>query len=70
MDKYIEEHTNYAYTLKRIEDISFDKVRIEALNFTRNLPPKLNESLYNSIQRGEAKLQNEPELNMYIHSLG
>ena len=70
MELYIEKGTNYAYTIERIQNISFRSLRSVVVDFTKRLPVELNKELYNSIQRGVCKLQNEPELNMYIYALG
>ena len=70
MELYIEKGTNYAYTIERIQNITFKSLRSVVMDFTKRLPLELNNELYNSIQRGVCKLQNEPELNMYIHALG
>ena len=70
MELYIEKGTNYAYTIERIQNITFKSLRSVVMDFTKRLPVELNNELYNSIQRGVCKLQNEPELNMYIHALG
>ena len=70
MAKLIEKGTNYAYTIERIKDITFTKLRSVVIDFTRRLPADLNRELYEAIQRGVCQLQSEPELNMYIHALG
>ena len=70
MAKLIERGTNYAYTIERIKDITFTKLRSVVVDFTRRLPADLNSELYEAIQRGVCQLQSEPELNMYIHALG
>ena len=70
MAKLIEKGTNYAYTIERIKDITFTKLRSVVVDFTRRLPADLNSELYEAIQRGVCQLQSEPELNMYIHALG
>ena len=70
MAKYIERGTNYAYTIERIKDITFTKLRSVAIDFTRRLPSDLSSELYESIQHGVCQLQSEPELNMYLHALG
>lgn len=70
MAKLIEKGTNYAYTIERIKDITFTKLRSVVVDFTRRLPADLNSELYEAIQHGVCQLQSEPELNMYIHALG
>ena len=70
MAKIIEKGTNYAYTIERIKEITFKKLRSVAIDFTKRLPLDLNDELYGSIQRGVCQLQSEPELNMYLHALG
>ena len=70
MAKLIEKGTNYAYTIERIKDITFTKLRSVVIDFTRRLPADLNSELYEAIQHGVCQLQSEPELNMYIHALG
>ena len=70
MAQLIEQDTNYAYIIKNIENITFKKLRSVAVEFTRGLPKSLSDELYRDIQRGVCQLQNEPELNMYIHALG
>lgn len=70
MAKLIEKGTNYAYTIERIKDITFTKLRSVVIDFTRRLPADLNSELYEAIQRGVCQLQSEPELNIYIHALG
>ena len=70
MANLIEKGTNYAYTIERIKDITFTKLRSMVVDFTRRLPADLNRELYEAIQRGVCQLQSEPELNMYIHALG
>ena len=70
MAKLIEKGTNYAYTIERIKDITFTKLRSVVIDFTRRFPADLNSELYEAIQRGVCQLQSEPELNMYIHALG
>ena len=70
MAQLIEQDTNYAYIIKHIENITFKKLRSVAVEFTRGLPKSLSDELYRDIQRGVCQLQNEPELNMYIHALG
>ena len=70
MAKIIEKGTNYAYTIERIKEITFKKLRSVAIDFTKRLPLDLNDELYGSIQRGICQLESEPELNMYLHALG
>ena len=70
MDKYLEKGTNYSYTIEHIKDITFAKLRSVAIDFTRRLPDDLSCELYDAIKRGVCQLQNEPELNMYLHALG
>ena len=48
----MEQNTNYAYKLKYIENLSFDKVRDLAVNFMCELPKPLQEELYNALNHG------------------
>ncbi|MBR2863601.1 MAG: sel1 repeat family protein, partial [Bacteroidaceae bacterium] len=70
MAKYIEQGTNYSYTIERIENITFAKLRGAAIDFTRRLPSSLADELYKDMQHGVCQLQSEPVLNMYLHSFG
>ena len=70
MAKLIEKNSNYAYTIERIKNITFSKLRSVVIDFTKRLPADLNNELYEAIQHGVCQLQSEPELNMYIHALG
>ena len=70
MAKYIEEGTNYAYTIERIENITFTELRAVAIDFTRRLPSSLTDELYKDMQHGVCQLQSEPALNMYLYSFG
>ena len=70
MAKLTEKGTNYAYTIERIKEITFKKIRSVAIDFTKRLPSELSTELYDSIQHGTCLLQSEPELNMYLHALG
>lgn len=70
MAKLTEKGTNYAYTIERIKEITFKKIRSVAIDFTKRLPSELSAELYDSIQHGICLLQSEPELNMYLHALG
>jgi hypothetical protein len=60
MAKIIEKGTNYAYTIERIKEITFKKLRSVAIDFTKRLPLDLNDELYGSIQRGICQLESEP----------
>ena len=70
MAKLIEKNSNYAFTIERIKNITFSKLRSVVIDFTKRLPADLNNELYEAIQHGVCQLQSEPELNMYIHALG
>ena len=70
MAKYIEVGTNYAYTIERIENITFTKLRAVAIDFTRRLPSSLTDELYKDMQHGVCQLQSESALNMYLYSFG
>ena len=70
MAEHIEKGTNYAYTIERIQGITFKALRSVVVDFIRRLPSSLTDELYHDIKHGVSKLQNEPELNMYIHALG
>ena len=70
MAKYIETGTNYAYSIKRIKNITFQTLRKVAIDFINRLPPALVDELYEDIQHGVCQLQSEPELNMYLRAFG
>ena len=38
MAKLTEKGTNYAYTIERIKEITFKKIRSVAIDFTKRLP--------------------------------
>ncbi len=66
----IEETTNYAYKLKYIENLSFDKVRDLAVNFMYELPKPLQEELYNALNHGVDILDSEPQMVTYLYAFG
>ncbi len=66
----IEQTTTYAYKLKYLENPSFDKVKNLAKKFIDELPQKLVDDLYNSINRGVDILKTEPEMLVYLYSFG
>ena len=66
----IEQTTTYAYKLKYLENPSFDKVRNLAKKFIDELPKELVDGLYSTINRGVDILKTEPEMLVYLYSLG
>lgn len=64
----IEETTTYAYKLKYIENLSFDKI----IELNKNLVPSYhsNPSLYKSLDHGTAILTNEEQCCAYIAAYG
>ena len=66
----IEENTNYAYKLKYIEQPSFDKVRMLAVQFMKELPQQLRDELYNALNHGLDVLDSEPQMVTYLYSFG
>ena len=53
----IEQKTNYAYKLKYIENLTFDKVRDLTKHFIDDLPKKLVDELYQNLERGVIQQQ-------------
>lgn len=66
----MEQNTNYAYKLKYIENLSFDKVRDLAVNFMCELPKPLQEELYNALNHGVDILDGEPQMVTYLYAFG
>ena len=66
----IEQTTTYAFKLKYLDNPSFDKVKNLAKKFIDELPKKLVDDLYNSINRGVDILKTEPEMLVYLYSFG
>ena len=66
----IEQSTNYAYKLKYIEHLSFDKVRDLAVRFMRELPQQLQDELYEALNRGVDILDSEPQMVTYLYAFG
>ena len=73
MSKYptiIEQDTNYSFTIKESENLSFNKIREYSSTFYKMLPTNLQEKLYNDILHGACELDSEPKLNAYMFALG
>lgn len=70
MSTYIEEGTHYAYIIKHINNISFNKLQVIANKFISFLPEALVEELYSNLHRGVDQIKNESELYAYIASFG
>ena len=66
----IEQNTNYAYKLKYMEHLTFDKVRDLAARFVNELPLQLKEELYDALNRGVDILDSEPQMVTYLFSFG
>ena len=66
----IEGNTNYAYKLKYLENLTFDKVRELSISFFRELPTKLQDDLHEALKRGVDALDSEPLLVTYLFSFG
>jgi hypothetical protein len=67
----IEESSNYAFTIRRMQKpLSFDKFRDTSNKFYNDLPEEIRDELHKSILRGTCMLSNEPELNAYMHDMG
>ena len=66
----IEETTTYAYKLKYIENVSFNRIRAFAQSFVNELPQELVDDIYEQLNRGLDLLQNEPQMLVYLYSFG
>ena len=66
----IEQKTNYAYKLKYIENLTFDKVRDLTKHFIDDLPKKLVDELYQNLERGVIQIDSEPKMLVYLYSFG
>lgn len=66
----IEETTTYAYKLKYIENVSFNRIRAFAQSFVNELPQELVDDIYEQLNHGLDLLQNEPQMLVYLHSYG
>ena len=66
----IEQKTNYAYKLKYIENLTFDKVRDLTKHFIDDLPKKLVDELYQNLERDVIQIDSEPKMLVYLYSFG
>ena len=66
----IEQKTNYAYKLKYIENLTFDKVRDLTKHFINDLHKKLVDELYQNLERGVIQIDSEPQMLVYLYSFG
>ena len=66
----IEETTTYAYKLKYIENVSFNRIRAFAQSFVNELPQELVDDIFFQLNHGLDLLQNEPQMLVYLHSYG
>ena len=67
----IEESSNYAFTVRRMQKpLSFDRFRDTSNKFYNDLPEEIRDELHESILRGTCMLSNEPELNAYMRDMG
>lgn len=66
----IEQTTTYAYKLKYLENLSFEKVKTLAKKFIDELPKELFDDLFNVINRDDYILKTEPEMFVYLYSFG
>ena len=66
----IEQNTNYAYKLKYMDNPTFDKVRDLSTKFYRELPPALQDELFEALNRGIDILDSEPQMTAYLFAYG
>lgn len=66
----IEETTTYAYKLKYIDNVSFNRIRAFAQSFVNELPQELVDDIFFQLNHGLDLLQNEPQMLVYLHSYG
>ena len=66
----VEQHTNYAYKLKYMDNPTFDKVRDLSTKFYRELPQALQDELYEALNRGIDILDSEPQMTTYLYAFG
>lgn len=66
----VEQHTNYAYKLKYMDNPSFDKVRDLSTKFYRELPQALQDELFETLNRGVDILDSEPQMATYLYAFG
>ena len=65
----IESKSNYAYVLKRKKQLSFNAIRNASNVFYNQLPIEIRNELHQQILRGTCQLDNETELNAYMHDM-
>ena len=65
----IESKSNYAYVLKRKQQLSFNAIRNASNVFYNQLPIEIRNELHQQILRGTCQLDNETELNAYMHDM-
>ena len=65
----IESKSNYAYVLKRKKQLSFNAIRNASNIFYNQLPIEIRNELHQQILRGTCQLDNETELNAYMHDM-
>lgn len=66
----IEQNTNYAYKLKYMDNLTFDKVRDLSTKFYRELPQALQDELFEALNRGIDILDSEPQMTAYLFAFG
>ena len=66
----IEQNTNYAYKLKHMDNPTFDKVRDLSTKFYRELPPALQDELFEALNHGIDILDSEPQMTAYLYAFG
>jgi len=66
----VEQHTNYAYKLKYMDNPTFDKVRDLSTKFYRELPQALQDELFEALNRGIDILDSEPQMTTYLYAFG
>ncbi len=66
----IEETTDYAFKLKHIGNLNFDRIRAFAQDFVSEYPQELVDDIFFQLNHGLDLLQNEPQMFVYLHSYG
>ena len=66
----IEQNTRYAHIVSRLNQPTFSDIREISVNVVRNYPIRRRDAIFNAIEHGEAILDNEEQLHVYMYCFG